>query len=341
MNHDVPGAGALDYHICHYGASRLPFRGPRQHPQGRYIVALGGTETFGRFVPRPWPDRLAALTGLQTINLGCANAGIDSFLGDPDVLAMLGGAAVTVVQVMGAQNLSNSYYSVHPRRNDRFLGPTPLMRQVFPDLDFTEFHFTRHLLSALADRAPDRFAVLQAELRRVWLTRMRDLLARAGGRRIVLWMADHPPAPSDMTADIRSGMPPAPPFAPPPAPPPAHRPVTDHGPPDPRRTCSGRPDIPSAWPDPKPFAPAMIPACAAAAAPAFSPWGVDAALLAALEPACDRIVLAVPSPRARALGTHGMVYAGLDAALAQGLPGSVAHDEAAEAIARAVQDLIT
>lgn len=272
MNQDVPGAGALDYHICHYGASRLVFRGPLRRPDGPFAVCLGGSQTFGKFVPHPWPDRLEHLTGLPTVNLGCANAGLDAFLGDPTVLAMVADAAVTVIQLTGAQKVSNRYYAVHPRRNDRFLGPTPLMRHVFFDVDFTEFHFTRHLVTALADRAPDRFPALLTELRTVWLTRMRRLLKQAGGRRIVLWMADHAPD---------------------------------------------------------------------AAAGDTDPWGIDADLLQALQPDCDEIVQAVTSPRARALGTDGMIFAGLQAAVAQGLPGPAAHDETATAVADALRRVLT
>jgi hypothetical protein len=273
MNHDVPGAGALDYRICHYGASRLAFRGPPVAADGRHAVCLGGSETFGRFVPHPWPDRLAELTGLRVVNLGCNNAGIDTFLGDGDVLDHVAKASVTVVQVMGAQNLSNRYYAVHPRRNDRFLGPTPLLRHLFADVDFTEFHFTRHLVTSLAARAPDRFAVILAELRAVWLSRMQALLAQAGGRRIVLWMADHRPG------DAESAL-------------------------------------------------------------GSDPWGLDADLLAALAPDCDAIVTAVPGPRARALGSAGMVFSPLEAVAAQGLPGPATHDETAAAVAAALRDLM-
>ncbi len=201
MNHDVPGAGALDYHVCQYDGGRLLFRGPPQLVTGDTVLCLGGTETFGKFVPQPWPDRLRALTGRQVVNLGCVNAGLDAFLGDRAVLAMTRRAAVTVVQVMGVQNASNRYYTVHPRRNDRFLGPTPLLRDLFAEVDFTEFHFTRHLVTALADHDPTRFAAVLDDLRAVWLARMRGLLAQAGGWRVVLWMADHDPGDSVLRAD--------------------------------------------------------------------------------------------------------------------------------------------
>jgi predicted Zn-dependent protease len=66
------------------------------------------------------------------------NAGLDAFLHAPQVLALAGAARVTVVQAMGAQALSNRYYRVHPRRNDRFLGPSPALSALFREVDFTE-----------------------------------------------------------------------------------------------------------------------------------------------------------------------------------------------------------
>jgi hypothetical protein len=56
---------------------------------------------------------------------------------------------VPVIQITGAQNISNRFYSVHPRRNDRFLKASRLMQTIFAEVDFTEFHFTRHLLRGL------------------------------------------------------------------------------------------------------------------------------------------------------------------------------------------------
>ncbi len=36
---------------------------------------------------------------------------------------------------MGAQNLSNRFYAVHPRRNDRFLRASTLMKTIFREVD--------------------------------------------------------------------------------------------------------------------------------------------------------------------------------------------------------------
>ena len=143
MTFEPPGDGALDYFPCRYGASRLVFRGPRRDLSLPYVSVLGGTETYGRYIADPYPTLVEVGQGLSLVNLGLQNAGLDAYLKDPDILAVASAARVAVVQVMGAQNLSNRFYAVHPRRNDRFLHPTPLLQRMFETIDFTEFHFTR------------------------------------------------------------------------------------------------------------------------------------------------------------------------------------------------------
>jgi hypothetical protein len=190
------GAGALDYFPCRYGTSRLRFRGPCRDLTGPYVAVLGGTETYGKFVPRPYPALVEEATGLRMVNLGCTNAGPDVFLNDPTVLEIAARARLAVVQILGAQNLTNRFYTVHPRRNDRFLAAALLLRQMFPEVDFTEFHFTRHMLRALRAASPDRFEVVAEELRAAWVARMGDLLGRLRGRAVLLWMGAEaaPPA---------------------------------------------------------------------------------------------------------------------------------------------------
>ena len=191
-----PGDGALDYFPCRYGASRLTFRGPRRDLSGKYVAVLGGSETYGRFVVAPYPALIEEGLGVPVANLGCQNAGPDVYLADRATLEVAAQAHVAVVQITGAQNLTNRYYTVHPRRNDRFIAATPLLRSLYRDVDFTEIHFTRHLLMVLADRGPDRFAAIAAELKVLWLERMEALLERLPPRRVLFWMADHAPCPA-------------------------------------------------------------------------------------------------------------------------------------------------
>ncbi|MES2666386.1 MAG: DUF6473 family protein [Pseudomonadota bacterium] len=197
-----PGDGALDYYPCRYGMSKLLFRGPHRAPAGGYCVSLGGTETYGKFIAMPYPALLERRLSLPVINLGCINAGPDVYLNDPGVLDLAAGARVAVVQVVGAQNLTNRYYTVHPRRNDRFLSASPLLRHMFRDVDFTEFHFTRHMLQTLQAVGPDRFEILAEELRAAWVQRMKALLARLPRARVLVWLAGHAPLRAGLVPDL-------------------------------------------------------------------------------------------------------------------------------------------
>ncbi|WP_375174539.1 DUF6473 family protein [Pseudooceanicola sp.] len=191
MTYDRVGRSGLDYIPCRYGASRTLFRGPRADLNGPHVLFLGGTTTYGKFIPRPFPSQIEARTHLSCVNLGAVNAGPDLFLNDPIVMEMAQRASATVVQITGAPNLTNRYYSVHPRRNDRFLQASALLRTIYRDVDFTAFHFTRHLLQHLMDLSPDRFRILLVELKEAWVARMIRLIEEVGSPVVLLWMADH------------------------------------------------------------------------------------------------------------------------------------------------------
>jgi hypothetical protein len=187
------GAAALDYATCHYGASKLVFRGPRRNLAGRYMVAIGGTETFGKYVPLPFVDQLEQSLAVPVVNLGIANAGPDVFLADDEIARIASGAAAVVVQVVGAHSQTNPYYTVHPRRNDRVLSVSPHLRHLYQDVDFAEFHFTRHLVQTLQAVSRSRFAVVVAELQTLWVERMIAFLHRLGPNTVLMWTGSQPP----------------------------------------------------------------------------------------------------------------------------------------------------
>ncbi|MDA5558932.1 DUF6473 family protein [Shimia sp. MMG029] len=193
MSYEKMDGGALEYEPCHYGESRLMFRGPQKSLDDPYVAFIGGTETYGKFVQQPFVEIVDQTLSLTCVNLGYVNAGIDAFLAEPSVLEMAQRAEVTVLQVMGAQNMSNRYYKVHPRRNDRFIGASNMMQMVFNEIDFSEFHFTRHMLGTLCARTPDRYSMVRDELRMAWSARMKLLLNTIGGKVVLLWVADHAP----------------------------------------------------------------------------------------------------------------------------------------------------
>jgi hypothetical protein len=202
MAYAYSSAGALDYSLCSYGASRLLFRGPRRQTDRAYVAVMGGSECFGRFVPRPFSQILEKELGLPVVNLAQQNAGTDVYLLDPYILHLAGQASVTVLQITGAQNISNRFYTVHPRRNDRFLAASSQLRALFPHVDFTEYHFTRHLLMALQHASPLAFANLVEGLRADWVHHMRKLLAQMGGQVVLLWIGDAPPQASGAEIDL-------------------------------------------------------------------------------------------------------------------------------------------
>lgn len=192
MSFAYPGETSLDYFPCRYGRSKLLFRGPRRDLAQPYVAVLGGTETYGKFVARPYPALAEDATGLPMINLGALHAGPDAWAQDAALVEIAARARVTVVQVTGAQNLTNRFYAVHPRRNDRFLHASPLLQAIYREVDFTEFNFTRHMLQTLHRTSAEKFALVADELRSAWSARMAALLPRLGQRVVLLWMSGEP-----------------------------------------------------------------------------------------------------------------------------------------------------
>ncbi len=193
MTYDALGAGALDYLPCRYGMSKLLFCGPWRSVKKPYLAFLGGTETYGKFLSNPFLALIEQSLGRTCINLGCVNAGVDVFVTDVQVKEMATRADVNVVQLMGAQNMSNRFYTVHPRRNDRFLKLSALLQAIYREVDFAEFNFNKHMLQHLYGESLGRFETVVDELRQAWLARMRMLLGQIKGKIILLLFADQTP----------------------------------------------------------------------------------------------------------------------------------------------------
>jgi hypothetical protein len=205
-------AGALQTSAGVVRGIRLPLRAPvPAHVGAGHVAVLGGTLTFGQGVARPYPSRLEAELGVPVINLGCRNAGVDAALGDAAVMGLAARAAAVVVQVTGAQAVSNPFYRVHPRRNDRVIAVTDALRRLYPEIDFAPFSFTGHLLRALAEAdavalcgggdkgdvhaaGASRFAAVVAGLQAAWVARMRALLRGIGPSRVTLLWVGAPAA---------------------------------------------------------------------------------------------------------------------------------------------------
>lgn len=192
MRHEKLEAAGLDYAVCRYGGSRLLFRGPKRPTDKPYIAFVGGTDVYGKFIERPLPALVERETRRNCVNLGVPNGSVDVQLNDPVIMELCRRAELSVIQITGAQNLSNRFYRVHPRRNDRLIEASTVLRALYPDVDFTEFSFTRHMLSALFMKSPQRFATVQKELEQAWVSRMQSMLTVVGTRVVLLWWSDRP-----------------------------------------------------------------------------------------------------------------------------------------------------
>ena len=185
--------GGLDYLPCHYGTTKPLFRGPERPVTDRTVLALGGTQTFGKFIAEPWPERLERSLGRPVVNLGSVNAGTDLYLGAPHLLELANAADAVVLEICGAAALTNRFFHVHPLRNDRFLTASATLQAIYREVEFTEFAFIRHMLGHLAQVDGRRFATVVAELQKIWVARMQQLLARIERPVIGLWLADAAP----------------------------------------------------------------------------------------------------------------------------------------------------
>jgi len=195
MSFEHRGHLPLDYDPVVYPGSVLRFRGPGHGLDDPYVLCLGGSETFGRFIHAPYATQLDAALPCDVINMGVMNAGLDVILHDAAINAALRGASAVVLQITGAQNMTNRFYSVHRRRNDRFVKAATMLRTLYRDVDFTEFHFIRHLLTHLKALSQDRFGVVELELRMAWVSRMKAFLDRSPVPVHLLWLSRrHPDA---------------------------------------------------------------------------------------------------------------------------------------------------
>lgn len=200
MSFEALSPGGLDYLPCRYGNSKVLFRGPRRPLDKPFVAFFGGTTTYGKFIDRPFPDTVEADLGMTCVNFGSLNGGVDVLATDPFLREVSNKARATVLQITSPRNMSNRFYRVHPRRNDRFVEASPLLRAIFRDVDFAEFNFTNHMLKRLATVSPERFQPVVEELRTAWIARMRLVLSQIPCKSVLLWASNA--CPEDIGDDI-------------------------------------------------------------------------------------------------------------------------------------------
>lgn len=102
----------VDYQMYQDDVSGLWFRGPRPQLEAGapYIVCLGAAQTFGCFCLRPFPRLLQERLGVPVVNLGYGGAGPRFFVRHPELLSLVNGAALVIVQVMSARSEDNRLF---------------------------------------------------------------------------------------------------------------------------------------------------------------------------------------------------------------------------------------
>lgn len=131
-------------------------------------------------IGRRGPARIAGPTGRRVLDRLLAPSaqveGVDLHLADTALGERAAAASGFVLVLPPLGNLTNPYFRVHPRRNDRFVAARAPLKALFPEVDFAAFAFTGHALGTLAAVCPERFALVRQELVAAWELRMRLLL---------------------------------------------------------------------------------------------------------------------------------------------------------------------
>jgi hypothetical protein len=89
---------------------RLRGPDPGELVPGAYIACVGAAQTFGRFCQQPFPALLSKDLEIPTLNLGFGGAGPQHFPRHPELIRLINGSALAVVQVMAARNEDNSLF---------------------------------------------------------------------------------------------------------------------------------------------------------------------------------------------------------------------------------------
>ncbi len=183
----------IDYQQYRFGRAQQRFRGPRPDLSKPYIACIGGSEVYGKFVRDPFSQIIQNNLGMPVANWGTPGAGPSFFLKDPVVLEACSNAKICIISAMGAVAMSNRLYSVFKRRNSRLRTVSPMLRGIYPDVDFSQIRYAHNLLRKLHREDPAKFTILIVELQQAWVARMRELLDDIETTKVLLWMSSRSP----------------------------------------------------------------------------------------------------------------------------------------------------
>ena len=124
-------------------------------------------------------------------NLGAQHSGAVLYTEDDAIHEIIENAQVVFMKAPSVVNQSNPFYRVCPRRNDRFVTALGPLYDLFPEADFVECHFAKHLITKLitidAALADIVFCTLQDE----WLRDLTIMRALWRARTVVHWYKNY------------------------------------------------------------------------------------------------------------------------------------------------------
>lgn len=177
----------VDFMLCQYGTSKNLFRGPKKSIKGRFGVCLGGANTFGGKIPDPFSCILERELGYPILNLGAQHAGAGFYIEDVDVSKIIENAQFILVEAPSVINHSNIFYRVHPRRNDRFVTALKPLYRLFPEVDFVECHFTKHLVTKMITLDAQRSDIVLQSLRDEWVESLATMRSHWNAKQVIHW----------------------------------------------------------------------------------------------------------------------------------------------------------
>ena len=187
------GDFGINYDEYRLGNLKQYFRGPKPDMSAPFITMLGGGETFGRFVQRPFAELVGDELPLGTVNLGLNGVGPTFYLRDTVLLDTCTRSKLCVMSVPHGYGVSNRLYSVLEHSNNQLKGVSETLLTLYPNINFQSFSSIQSMLQALYKENAANFKVVTIELRRAWVARMRELIETIAAPVILVWFSDKKP----------------------------------------------------------------------------------------------------------------------------------------------------
>jgi len=181
------------YPFQRLGSAKLPIRPPAKTVADEFVVFLGGDDTYGCHIEEPFPALIERISGVQAFNLGCVGSSLDVFTKHMEILRLCSYAGLVVIEIMGAEAISNRLYRVDERNTQNLLRASKYLKALYSEIDFAQIATISELLTILAQTSNDRLFFVRQELQLAWVARMRGLIRQISAPVILLWISDHEP----------------------------------------------------------------------------------------------------------------------------------------------------